>query len=300
LEENAMNASTSTKLKRKAVPYYFIAPCAVLMGIILLYPLGEGIVSSFLNINLLVPAPVNFVGLENFIRLFKDPMFWDALYKSAIWTFSILACQMVVGFAIAMLLNQDIKGKKLFRCLVLIPWVIPNAIGAVTWKWILAEQYGLLNYMLQKIGIISSYKPWLSDTTLAFWAVVMVAVWKGVPFVTIVILAGLQSIDHSLYESAEVDGASSFRMFFQITLPLVKNIALTIALLEAIWNFNQFEIIQVITRGGPGASTLLMPIFTYRLFMQSFQISYASSAATIMLVVMIVPMYFYVKRLILE
>lgn len=293
-----MNANM--QLKKNITPYIFIAPCAVLMGIILLYPLGEGIVSSFLNINLLAPLPLKFVGLANFIRLFKDPMFWGALYRTAIWTFSILACQMIIGFVIAMLLNQDIKGKKIFRCLVLIPWIIPNAIGAVTWKWILAEQYGLLNYSLQKIGIISSYKPWLSDTTLAFWAVVLVAVWKGVPFVAVVILAGLQAIDQSLYESAEVDGASNLRVFFQITLPLVKNIALTVALLEAIWNFNQFEIIQVITRGGPGASTLMMPIFTYRLFLQSFQISYASGAATIMLIVMTVPMYFYVKRLILE
>lgn len=293
-----MNANM--QLKKNITPYIFIAPCVLLMGIILLYPLGQGIVSSFLNTNLMVQLPVKFVGLDNFTKLFKDPMFWSALYKSAIWTFSILACQMVIGFLIAMLLNQDIKGKKIFRCLVLIPWVIPNAIGAVTWKWIFAEQYGLLNYTLFKLGMISSYKPWLSDTTLAFWAVVMVAVWKGVPFVTIVLLAGLQSINHSLYESAEVDGASSLRIFFKITLPLVKNIALTVALLEAIWNFNQFEIIQVITRGGPGASTLLLPIFTYRLFLQSFQISYASSAATIMLVVMLVPMYFYVKRLILE
>lgn len=283
-----------------SIPYLFITPCAILIAAIVLYPLLSGIGDSFLNINLLINRPVKFIGFENFINLFKDNLFGIAFYKSAIWTITILVGEMVIGFAIAWLLNRDIKGRKVFRLLVLVPWVIPNAIAGIIWKWIYAEQYGLLNYTLSKLGIITSYKSWLGSSNIAFWAILTVALWKAIPFVVLVILAGLQSINKDLYEAAEVDGANEIQKFFHITLHGVKNIAIIVAILTSIWNFNQFEIIQVTTRGGPGSATLTMPIFSYELFLQSFQVSYASSAATIMLIVMAVPMYIYIKNVMAE
>jgi len=132
---------------------------------------------------------------------------------------------------------------------------------------------------------------------LTFGAVVVAALWKAIPFVVLVILAGLQSISKDLYEAAEVDGASGFHKLIYITIPSVKNIALITAILTSIWNFNQFDIIQVMTRGGPGTATLTMPVFSYELFLQSFQVSYASAVATIMLILMVGPIYVYVKRL---
>ena len=287
-------------LRNASIPYFFIAPCAVLIILIVIYPLTKGIIDSFLNINLLINRPLEFVGFGNFLSLFKDRLFGIAFYKSVIWTVTILIGEMVIGFSIAWLLNRDIKGRKVFRLIILIPWVIPNIIAGIIWKWIYAEQYGLLNYFLNKLGVINGYKSWLGSSNTAFWAVLTVAIWKAIPFVVLVILAALQSINKDLYEAAEVDGSNEIQKFFHITLPSIKNITIIIAILTSIWNFNQFEIIQVTTRGGPGTATLTMPIYSYELFLQSFQVSYASSAATIMLITMIVPMYFYIKSVLSE
>lgn len=287
-------------MRNTAIPYLFIIPSAILIAAIDLYPIISGIIDSFLNINLFINRPIKFIGFENFINLFKDHLFGIAFYKSIIWTITILAGEMIVGFIIAWLLNRDIKGRKIFRLLILIPWVIPNAIAGIIWKWIYAEQYGLLNYSLSKLGIISNYKSWLGSSNIAFWAILTVALWKAIPFVVLVILAAMQSISKDQYEAAEVDGANEIQKFFHITLPSIKNITIIVAILTSIWNFNQFEIIQVTTRGGPGTATLTMPIFSYELFLQSFQVSYASSAATIMLIIMIIPMYIYIKNVMAE
>ncbi|MCL4385085.1 MAG: sugar ABC transporter permease [Actinobacteria bacterium] len=287
-------------MRNTAIPYLFIIPSAILIAAIDLYPIISGIIDSFLNINLFINRPIKFIGFENFINLFKDRLFGIAFYKSIIWTITILAGEMIIGFFIAWLLNRDIKGRKFFRLMVLIPWVIPNAIAGIIWKWIYAEQYGLLNYSLSKLGIISNYKSWLGSSNIAFWAILTVALWKAIPFVVLVILAAMQSISKDQYEAAEVDGANEIQKFFHITLPSIKNITIIVAILTSIWNFNQFEIIQVTTRGGPGTATLTMPIFSYELFLQSFQVSYASSAATIMLIIMIVPMYIYIKNVMAE
>jgi len=287
-------------INKKYVPYLFIAPCVILISIIIFYPLLCGVINSFYNVNFLINRPKNFIGLANFISLFNDKMFWFALSKSLIWTLCILVVTMLAGFIIALLLNQEVKGRRFFRVLILIPWVIPKAIGAITWKWIYAEQYGLLNHILQQFNIIENHQAWLADSTLAFWAVITVAIWKAIPFVAIVLLAGLQAIPNSLYEAARVDGANSFQVLWKITIPQIKNIALIVALLTSIWNFNEFDIIQVITRGGPGKATLLLPIYIYRLFLQAFDVSYASAMATVMLILMIVLSYFYIKNLVLE
>ncbi len=285
-------------MRRKTLePYLFILPCLIMLAIIVFYPLFVGIINSFLNINLLINRPPKFIGLTNFVKLFHDSMFWSSLGKSCIWTISILVTTMIAGFGIALLLNQNVKGKGIFRGLVLIPWITPAAIGGIVWKWIYAEQYGLLNFILKKLGIIQAYQPWLAKPDTAFWAVTAVAIWKGIPFIAITILAGLQAISPYLYEAARVDGANSWQLLRWITIPQLKGVALIVALLTSIWNFNQFEIIQVITRGGPGNATTTLPIFTYKLFSQAFQISYASSVATIMLLVMGFLAYFYIKTL---
>lgn len=289
-----------TKVRVRTEPYLYILPCLTLVVVIIFYPVVVGVINSFRDINLIVSTPPRFVGISNFVRLFHDHMFWSSLKKSCIWTGSIVVVTMIAGFGIAILLNQNIQGKRIFRGLILIPWVTPAAIGGVIWKWIYAEQYGLLNFLLKRLGFIAAYQPWLSVPHTAFWAVTLVAIWKGTPFVAITFLAGLQAIPPYLYEAAKVDGANSWQLLRWITIPQLKGLALIVALLTAIWNFNQFEIIQVITRGGPGDATSTLPVFTYKLFSQAFQVSYASSVAVVMLVIMSFLAYFYIKRLLLS
>ncbi|WP_343246321.1 sugar ABC transporter permease [Diplocloster hominis] len=285
------------KTKNKITPYLFLLPCAVLILVVLIYPVLEGVKDSFYNENLLSLAPVKFVGISNYTALLKDPMFTHALGRSVVWTLIILVFEMVLGLFFATILNKEIFCKKFFRCLVLVPWVIPNAIAGIIWKWFLNESYGMMNYLLKSMGLIQNNLPWLSDQTLSAVSVIMIITWKSIPFVAITLLAGLQAIPKDLYEAAEVDGANHWQSFRFVTLPMIKNIATIVAILTSIWNFNQLDIIQVVTKGGPGEATLSLPVYIYRLFMQTFQTSYASTAAIIMMLVMIVPCIIYVRKL---
>lgn len=289
-----------SKLKAGITPYLFLLPCAALILLILIYPVLSGLLKSFYNENLLLPLKPEFVGADNFVQLFSDKMFMDALGRSIVWTLIILFFEMLLGLFFAVILNSDIYCKKFFRCLVLIPWIIPNAIAGIIWKWFLNESYGLLNYLLRSAGLVSHNLPWLSDAQLASFSVVAIIIWKSIPFVAVTLLAGLQAIPNDLYEAAQVDGAGVWRAFVHITLPMISKIATIIAILTSIWNFNQFEIIQVVTRGGPGEATLSLPVYIYRLFMQTFQTSYASSAAVIMMAILTVPTIVYVRKLLKE
>lgn len=288
------------KLKAALTPYLFLFPCAVLILVILIYPVLSGFFNSFYNENLIRPIMPEFVGLENYQNLLKDSMFLDALRRSIVWTIVILIFEMFFGMLFAVILNKDIYFKKFFRCLVLIPWIIPNAIAGIIWKWFLNESFGMMNYLLKSAGLITHNLAWLSDPKLAEISVVMVIIWKSIPFVAITLLAGIQAIPTDLYEAARVDGARSSQCFRFITIPMLKNIMLITAILTSIWNFNQLEIIQVVTKGGPGEATLSLPVYIYRLFMQTFQTSYASAAAVLMMVVLIIPCIIYVKKLLKE
>ena len=271
-----------------------------LILLILIYPVVSGFVNSFYNEILIRPVSPKFVGLENYVELTQDSMFLDALMRSIVWTIIILFFKMTLGLLFAILLNKDIYCKKLFRCLMLIPWIIPNAIAGIIWKWFLNESFGMMNYLLKTTGLINQNLPWLSDEKLAAASVIMVMTWKNIPFVAITLLAGIQAIPSDLYEAAKVDGARSFQCFRFVTIPMLKNIALITAILTSIWNFNQLEIIQVVTKGGPGEATLSLPVYIYRLFMQTFQTSYASAAAVLMMIVLIIPCVVYVRKLLKE
>lgn len=288
------------RVKTVMMPYLFLLPCTLLILVILIYPVLSGFINSFYNENLIRPTVTEFVGRENYVKLMKDSMFLDALWRSVVWTIIILIFEMILGLLFAVLLNKDIYCKKLFRCLVLIPWIIPNAIAGIIWKWFLNESFGMMNYLLKSAGLISHNMAWLSNERLAAVSVVMVIIWKSIPFVAITLLAGIQAIPSDLYEAAKVDGARSSQCFRFITIPMLKNIMLITAILTSIWNFNQLEIIQVVTKGGPGEATLSLPVYIYRLFMQTFQTSYASAAAVVMMMVLIIPCIIYVRKLLKE
>lgn len=288
---------TLNNLQQREQGYWFILPCALLITIILIFPVLNGIWKSFTNENLLTIQQNRFVGFENYSRLFKDQTFLNSFWKSIVWVFSILVVEMVIGLIFAIILNSNIFFKKIFRILVLIPWIIPNAIAGIIWKWFLNESYGMMNYLLKQCGLINHNLPWLSSSQLAENALIMVISWKSIPFVAITLLAGLQAIPSNLYEAAEVDGAGALTKFKCITIPMIKKIMLITGILTSIWNFNQIEIIQVITRGGPGEATQTLPIYIYRLFMQTFQTGYASAAAVLMMLVLIIPVIVYIRKI---
>lgn len=279
------------------LPYLLIAPSALCVLLILVYPLIKGILSGFVDQQLLVPNSTVFVGLKHYARLGRDEIFLSALRNNFIWVFAVVTTEFVIGLITAMLLNQDFPGRAIYRSLILIPWVVPSVAAALTWKWIYADQFGIFNYILRRIGLIDHDLSWLGNPALAFPSIIVAAIWKGIPFVTVVLLAGLQSIPKDLYEAAYIDGASGWQGFCHVTLPHLKAVGLIAFLLSCIWTFNDFDLAFIMTRGGPANATQLLSIYTYLTAFNFFNFNYAAAIAGIIFLILVIGTFFYVKAL---
>jgi multiple sugar transport system permease protein len=269
---------------RSKFAYILIAPGVLLVIVILIYPLIRGVISSFFYQQ---PASMQFskfAGVTFYKQLLNDEIFLLSLKNSFYWTIIIVIFQYLIGLGIALILNQDFAGRGIYRSLILIPWVVPNIAAAMTWKWIYAGQYGILNYILKSLHIIQKEINWLGNASTALPAIMVTSIWKGVPFIALVLLAALQVIDKTQYEVARMEGARAFQTFRYITLPGIKNISITLILLITIWTFNQIDLIYVMTKGGPQNSTQVIPVYTYILAFDFFNFNYAAAIGSIGLV----------------
>jgi ABC-type sugar transport system permease subunit len=285
------------RLSKQAAPYLLILPSSVLMVILILFPLVRGIVMSFTEVDLAARGHMTFVGLEQYKKLPDDPVFWRALVNTFKWTLGVVVFQYLFGLGIALLLNEKIPFRGLFRGLILVPWVVPSVVAALVWRWIYAGKYGILNRMLQQVGLIDEPLRWLSDPRLAMPSVVAVGIWKWVPFMAVVLLAGLQSIPSELYEAAKVDGANIIHRFRYITMPHLRNLSIIATLLSVIWTFNHFDIVYVMTKGGPANATHLISTYSYLTAFSYFDIGYAASMGVVMLVVLMLFAVLYMTRM---
>lgn len=248
--------------KKELMPYYLIAPVLIFMVIVYGYPLLLTFKYSFQEISL-IGSENTFVGFRNYIRVLTDLEFYNTLLLTFKWTILTIIFKIGIGFIMALLLNGELYFKKGFRFLSLIPWAIPQIVVAILWSWILDGQYGYLNYYLQKFGLIEEVIRWLSDPKLAFISTSIVDAWIGIPLITMIFLSGISSIPDSLYEAAKVDGANIFQRFIYITLPSIKKIFFITLTLTTIWTFNAFNVIYVLTGGGPmdGTETIMIKIY---------------------------------------
>ena len=239
-----------------------LAPALIYILIIVAYPLFDTIVLSFTNAAL--RPTYDFVGWANYTRIFTAGNFTEVIIRTFVWTFFSVATKMVIGTLGATLLNAAIPGQTVFRILTMPPWIVPMAIGIFMWGWMYNGQFGMISGILQNIGFISKPWPILAQGNSAFWATIVTDVWIGVPMVTIYMLAAMQSIPKDLYEAAWTDGASRGYRFTRITLPLLVPALLTMSLLSLIATFNSFDIIWILTQGGPSGDTTTMIIDTYK------------------------------------
>lgn len=288
-----LNASSFWK---KALPYFLIAPGVIFVGLILIYPMISGIVSSLFTQHSLTASDRTFVGFEHYGALFSDSIFKGSFWNTLIWTLCVVVGQYLIGLMIALLLNEEIPGRGIFRSLILIPWIVPMIAAGLTWKWIYSSQFGILNHILMKIGLISAPIDWLGDSSYALFSVLAVSIWKGIPFVAIVLLAGLQSIDREMYEAANISGANIWQRFWYITLPSLKGVSLVIITLTIIWSFNQFDLVYLMTKGGPSNSTQLIPVYSYLNAFNFFKMNYAAAISTIGVILLSVFAIFYLKN----
>ena len=284
--------------KSKMLPYLLLLPCFLVVIILYGYPMVLTFINSFNKVNLLTGSS-DFIGLANYKSIFDDPQFYKSLSVTVKYTVITVFLKIFLGFLLAYLLSSNIFAKKQFRFLVLIPWAIPQVAVSTLWKWILDGRYGYINYFFMKLGITKSPILFLSDPNIALYCAAFVDAWLGISFVSMMFLAALEQIPTSLYEAAEIDGANKRRQFFDITLPGIKHTFVTILILVTIWTFNSFNVIYVLTQGGPMRSTETLIIKIYQEAFSRFNIG-ASSALTMIVVVILSLMTFIYSRSILN
>ena len=282
--------------KKKLSPYGLIIPVVIFMIIVYGYPLLLTFKYSFQEVSL-IGSENTFVGFRNYIRVLTDEKFYNTLILTFKWAVLTIVIKIVIGFIMALLLNAELYFKKALRFLVLIPWAIPQVVVAILWTWILDGQYGYLNYYLQKFGFVEEVIRWLSDPNLALISTSIVDAWIGIPLITMIFLSGLSSIPDSLYEAAMVDGANLFQRFRYITLPAMKKVFLIALTLTTIWTFNSFNIIYVLTGGGPMDATETMMIKIYHEAFGKYNLGMSSTLSIIVFIILTILSILYWKQI---
>ncbi len=284
-------------LNNKPLGYRMLLPASLLILLVSIYPLLNGIYLSFQQYNLLRPNRRGFIWFSNFEKLFADTEFFSAISFTFLYTISVVVIAYVFGLILALLLNRDIRFRGLFRALILIPWIIPPVVAATNWAWLLNDQIGLVNVLLKELGIIDKSILFVANPDTARLTVIITSAWKSFPFMMITLLAGLQSIPAELYEAAEIDGASTWKSFINITMPMLNSVTIVCTTLMFIWTFNNMENIYLLTRGGPNQATFVLPILTYFTAFMRSNIGYASAMAAVLLVILLIMSLIYTKLL---
>ncbi|MEA4998973.1 MAG: sugar ABC transporter permease [Candidatus Limiplasma sp.] len=264
----------------KALPYVLVAPLLLWLFATILIPVSNVIKDSLFNTNY-VGTTGKYVGLGNYLSVLKDAAYWEAWETSLLWVLGCTVVQTVLGFATALLLNHNTHLTRTLRTWVIVPWIIPTIVVAILWQWILNGSYGVMNDLLLKMHIISAPISLIGNAKMALVTVILINVWHWFPFTAIIILAGLGTIPNELYESAAVEGANAVQTFFKITLPSLQNITFTLGVVGTLWCFNIFDMIWLLTSGGPLSITTTVPAYIYRGAFQKFKIGRTSAASVI-------------------
>jgi ABC-type sugar transport system permease subunit len=280
-------ADWRARLQRNATPYWLILPSVLFLGAIVFYPLVVGLTEGFRQHNRLQPWLIRFNGLDNYIQAFGDREVLLALKTSMVMVVGIVGLSYVLGLIGALILDREFRGRGFYRALILVPWVIPPVVAFISWQWMLNDQSGLINNVLQQLGLIRDPILWLANPTLAMVSLIVVGTWSRFPFMMITILAALSGIDRSITEAAAVDGANRWQIFRHITFPLILPISVIGTLLQAIWTFNDFGLPFVLTGGGPANATTPLILLAYKEAFQRYDIGYGTSLAIISMVLML-------------
>jgi len=261
----------------------FVLPGVLLLVLVLGFP---AITSLSYSIRPEQAGTVSYT-LSNYSNLLKDPFFSRTFWNTAVFVFLSVASHMLLGLAVAMVLNTALPAKPLFRVIALLPWVVPDVVAGIIWKWMFDPIYGAVNDLLLKIGLIDTSVEWLSNPKLALFSVILVNLWRGFPFVMLILLAGLQAIPRHLYEAAAIDGATKVQSFFHITIPGLRKMIVVALALDIVWEVRRFGLIQAMTQGGPGVLTEVLSTYTYKQYFQFFRFEYASAISVVMTIVLL-------------
>lgn len=275
--------SNNIKANNQNIGYIYILPVLLFILGLIFYPLIRGFWFSLNDIG--ITNKGEFVGLANYIDVLTDDEFYESIWRTVKFASLVVTGHFVLGFSLSNLLNKDFRGVMIYRAILILPWIIPESIIAMIFKWILNPLYGLLNNYLLMWGIISEPTSWLGSSDTAFIAVVVACIWKGFPLIMVMLLAGLQSVNQDMYEAADIDGASEWQKFLFITIPSMRNVIFTALILDIMWWFKHFTIIWVFTQGGPGSATAVISIEIYKNSFKYFELGKGAAIAVIVFLI---------------
>lgn len=282
--------------KDKVWGILLLIPALFFISILILYPIMNGVWLSFHKLYLLTGLFPKFIGLANFTKFWKTPESFLYLKNTLIWLGGTISGQFIVGMTLALLLNRKMKFRSLYRGLAIIPWTMPVVATGIIWRWILDGEWGILNYILIRCGLIDNPIMWLSDPGVVWFSLLMVSIWKFFPFWFINILAGLQVIPQELYEAGRIDGTSKWTAFLYISLPHLSSIIAVLFLLQTIWCANEFPMIWVMTQGGPGNATMTLAPFIYLNSFRYYRMGYGASLGTLLMFFSLTLTIIYLSR----
>ncbi|GAK56969.1 hypothetical protein U27_03933 [Candidatus Vecturithrix granuli] len=289
----------SKSLQSRWTGYWFVMPLVMIVFVFLIYPIVKAALMSVQYWYLPKPSPEGnyFVGLENYKYVLTSKYFHRSLKITTLYIVITVIARFILGLGTALLLDVNFKGRALARALVIIPWAIPEVVACLIWVLMYDKDFGIINYILTNIGILDSNLAYLMNPEITLPAAMVVNIWKGFPFVAIMLLAGLQSIPGELYEAATVDGANVWQRFQKITLPALKPVSVIVFLLLVVWTIKDFGIIYLLARGGPSRATEILTVFTYQQAFKFFDFGRASASGMIMLIFSMIFTFFYLKML---
>jgi multiple sugar transport system permease protein len=290
----AKSGPRGLRWRNHATPYLFLAPALIAVGVFVIYPIVNVAIQSLFDVNPTKHEGWEFVGIQNYFEAFSDSAVWSVFANSIIWTIGSVALQLIVAMGGALLLQQ-LAGARALRAIFVLPWATPVVVGALAWKLLYQPDYGMINQILGMTGLHGLQHAWLADPNTALAAVVAANVWRGFPFIMVLLIAGMASIPGEIYEAAGVDGASWSRSFWNLTLPLLKPMLLTSTLMALIWTFNNFSLIYVMTGGGPAGATDILTTFVYKSAFSSFDFGYASALSMILFAIVGIGSALYIR-----
>jgi multiple sugar transport system permease protein len=282
---------TTANRGERALPYLFVGPAAVMLVAVLGIPAVTAVLQSF---NLVWVRNPGF-SLDGYRQLVSDPAFATTLLTTAEYVVLVVALHLTLGLAVALALNVDVPAKWLFRVVAILPWTVPDVLGGIIWRFVFDTLPGMVNAFLMRGGLLDQPIDWLGTPSLAFSGVVVAEVWRGYPFVMLILLAGLQAIPGHLYEAAAIDGATGWQRFRYVTLPSLKNMLIIALVLDVIWEARLFGTVYGMTGGGPGDATQLISTMTFRQYFEFFNPVYASAMAVVLALFMLVAAVPYLR-----
>ena len=286
--------------RKKLTPYYFLLPGMAVLAVVILYPILGNVVMSLQKVKLIKGGGGDFVGLANYAKLLASRTFISSIISSAKFTLISLPVALVLGLGLALIFNEIKRYRPIFTAFLIVPWAIAPVVSGYMWRWLFHDSFGLVNYFLATLGLIDENVSWLAHPDTAMAAVVVANIWRFMPYITIMLLSGLQSISTEFYEAAHIDGADLLQRFWFVTLPQLKHVIGVVSLFSMIWMVNDFALIYIMTEGGPARSTQVLPITIYRLAFENLLLGRGAAAGLLLLVFLLAMSAVFIRTLFKE